>query len=85
MNSTENKHKVLEFQPTYMLTRSKVTSDWWHALSMEGRFAKRKLFPNVRPVNRLLDDLTLLPGKMILNYLDSSYESTKWSLKLRQV
>ena len=97
MNNTENKHKVLEFQPSYVLTRSKVTSDsvieiWytvWDRLvtcTLYGwKICQKELFPKVRPMNRLIDDLTLLQGKITLNDLDSSYESTQWSMKIRPV
>ena len=60
------------------------TSDM-HSLWMED-LPKGKLFPMVRPMNRLIDDLTLLQIKIILKDLDSSFKkSTQWSLKLHPV
>ena len=47
-----------------------VGQNWWHAFSMDGKFAKGKLFPKVRPMNRVIYDLTFLQGKINLKELD---------------
>ena len=52
---------------------------------MDGKFAKVKLLPKVRPMNRVIYDLIFLQGKIILKELDSSCESIQLSLKLRPV
>ena len=90
MNKTENKHQIFDSFESHVRLYSwnlihSVGQNWWHAFSMDGKFAKDKLLPKVRPMNRVIYDLIFLQGKIISKEFDSSCESIQWSLKLRPV